>query len=283
MTDKYGFEMLHKVLLSAMKDIDRICREHGLKYYLYAGTLLGAMNFKGFIPWDDDVDISLTPSDYKKLVEIIEKNYSDKYRIETYENTPNHYSPLNKLRILGTELRYENGVTTGAFIDISVFHGMPRAKLAQKRQFFDLKVLSLISAVKSGAVIPTSAVSKLVLKPLSKVSKKQLWKMLDSVMCRHDNKSVDYYNLVVNTVPNPYTGMDAYHTDKVPCEICREPKYIPFEDTEFMVYSDPERDLVHRYGPDWHKPYPEEKRTSKHCVSSYVLSDEVKRRIGVYE
>ena len=67
MTNEYGNELLHKVLLSAMKDIDKICRENGLRYYLYAGTLLGAVNHKGFIPWDDDVDIVMFPNDLEKL------------------------------------------------------------------------------------------------------------------------------------------------------------------------------------------------------------------------
>ena len=63
MTNDYGNLELHMVLLQAMKDIDKICRENNLKYYLYAGSLLGAMNFKGFIPWDDDIDIVMFPKD----------------------------------------------------------------------------------------------------------------------------------------------------------------------------------------------------------------------------
>ena len=81
MTNEYGNELLHKVLLSAMKDIDKICRENGLKYYLHAGTLLGALNHKGFIPWDDDVDISLKREDYNTLLHILQEQYSDMYFI----------------------------------------------------------------------------------------------------------------------------------------------------------------------------------------------------------
>ena len=71
MTNDYGNLELHKILLSAMKDIDKICRENHLRYYLHAGTLLGAINHKGFIPWDDDVDISMTRDDYEKFVQIL--------------------------------------------------------------------------------------------------------------------------------------------------------------------------------------------------------------------
>ncbi len=79
MTNDYGNLELHKVLLSAMKDIDKICRENGLKYYLHAGTLLGAVNHKGFIPWDDDVDISMLREDYEKFCDIVEKQYGNIY------------------------------------------------------------------------------------------------------------------------------------------------------------------------------------------------------------
>lgn len=66
----YGNELLHKVLLSGMKDIDKICRQNNIKYYLYAGTLLGAVVHKGFIPWDDDVDIVMFRWDYDKFEKI---------------------------------------------------------------------------------------------------------------------------------------------------------------------------------------------------------------------
>lgn len=86
MTNDYGNLELHTVLLSAMKDIHKICQENNLKYYLHAGTLLGAVNHKGFIPWDDDVDITLIRSDFEKIAKIIERDYSDRYYIQTYKN-----------------------------------------------------------------------------------------------------------------------------------------------------------------------------------------------------
>ena len=56
---------------------------------------------------------------------------------------------------------------------------------------------------------------------------------------------------------------------------------MPFEDTEFMTISEPIKDLEHRYGPNWHAPYPEEKRVTKHDVKSYEISEEVKKRVGL--
>ena len=64
--DLRQFQLRSVVLLDA---IDKVCKEHGIKYYVIAGTLLGALRHKGFIPWDDDLDVALMRSDYDKLLE----------------------------------------------------------------------------------------------------------------------------------------------------------------------------------------------------------------------
>lgn len=271
MTNDYGNLKLHKVLLSAMKDIDKICRENGLKYFLYAGTLLGAVNYKGFIPWDDDVDISLLPNDFRILQELIQRDYSDKYFMETFDNTPKHFSKLNKLRIKNTSILYQSGDRENVFIDISILHNVPDNRFLQKRQRFTLELIDKVLAVKSGAIIPTSILAKLILQPFSRLKKETLGKRLDRIMEKYDGTKTKYYALMIHMLPNPYTGMNGYENDFVPCSICKKTRDIPFEDTSFMVYSDPEQDLVRRYGIDYGKPYPEEKRISKHGVIQYTI------------
>lgn len=272
MTNDYGNLELHTVLLSAMKDIDKICRENGLKYYLHAGTLLGAINHKGFIPWDDDVDISLLPEDCETLLEIINKQWSHKYSVQTYENTDSYYSKLNKICVKGTEIEYLDHSTSPIFIDVSVFHCVPKSRLLQKLQEYQLRFWDLVLAAKTGALIPSSIWTKVTLLPLSKLSKQYIGKKLDSIMSRYDKNKSEYYALMIHHLPNPYTGMSGYYNDMIPVEICENPQYVPFEDTEFMVYSDPVRDLVRRYGDDYWKPYPEELRKTKHGVVKYKIN-----------
>ncbi len=280
MTNEYGNELLHRVLLSAMKDIDKICRENDLKYFLHAGTLLGALNYKGFIPWDDDVDISMTQQDYSVLSHIIETEYSDIYRIDNYENTADHFTPIQKLRVLNTNLIYSDGSSSPIFIDFSIYHNVPDSQFKRTVQRKQLEFFHMINDTKSGSIIPSSFLTKFTLKPLSKMSKKRLWNMMYSVMSRYDKKETKYHGLMVYMLPNPYTGKNGYDNDTIPKSYCEKPQYVPFEDTEFMVYSTPEADVLHRYGPNWNKPYPEEKRISKHAVVSYELSDKVMARLG---
>lgn len=59
------------VQLGLMSYIDRVCREHGIEYSISAGTLLGSVKYKGYIPWDDDIDMMLTRPNYERLMEVL--------------------------------------------------------------------------------------------------------------------------------------------------------------------------------------------------------------------
>lgn len=77
--------------MSVVKDFVRICDENNLTYVAYAGTGIGALRHKGFIPWDDDIDISMPRKDYDKFLEIVKTQMSDKYYVlncDTDENYP---------------------------------------------------------------------------------------------------------------------------------------------------------------------------------------------------
>ena len=71
---KVEIDEYRKIITDVLMRIDTICRENGLKYALYAGTLLGAVRHGGFIPWDDDIDIVMKRDDYDKLATIIKEN-----------------------------------------------------------------------------------------------------------------------------------------------------------------------------------------------------------------
>lgn len=67
MDDSYGLAELHEQLLIIMDDIDRVCRKHDIMYTMASGTLLGAVRHKGFIPWDDDMDVVMVRDEFEKF------------------------------------------------------------------------------------------------------------------------------------------------------------------------------------------------------------------------
>ena len=284
MTNDYGNLELHKVLLSAMTDIDKICRENNLKYYLHAGTLLGAVNHKGFIPWDDDVDLSMPYEDYKKFVMIVQKQYSDIYFLTNYKTDPTYSNNRAKLAILGTQVEHFHETSdkrSRIFVDIAPLYYFPKSKIIR---FFQRKVIEVVDSIlniKLLDAIPTSAVSKYILYPLSKLSRNFYGELLDFIMIKFQNKKSGYMGTLCYVGLNPYTGKNGYENDKIKTSDYENPTYIPFEDTEFMTISNWHDDLVRRYGPHYAEPYPEEKRVTKHDVKGYFISEEVKKRINL--
>lgn len=280
MTNAYGNELLHKVLLSAMKDIDRICRENGLKYYLYAGTLLGAVNYEGFIPWDDDVDIVMFPEDFKKLARIIEQNYVKYYHMTTFENTENWYSKMCKLQISGAYVVSSDGSKVPVFIDINKLHSIPDSGWKRWKQRREIELLNLSLGVLSGAVVPTSWRAKLTIAQLSRLGKERLGHLMEKALCRYDRLTTKYVGIMCNTLTaNPYTGTSGYDTDITERDWHMNPLSLPFEDTVLTTISGYKEDLLQRYGPHYAEPYPEEKRVTKHDVKSYEIEPWVLERI----
>lgn len=72
--------------LEVLRLVDKICTENNITYYAEGGTLLGSIRHKGFIPWDDDIDIMMLKEDYDRFVSIIQKQYRDKYEIMGFVN-----------------------------------------------------------------------------------------------------------------------------------------------------------------------------------------------------
>ena len=179
MTNDYGNLELHTILLSAMKDIDKNCRENGLRYYLHAGTLLGAFNHKGFIPWDDDVDVSMMRADYEKFLRIVQEQYADIYFVHNYHTDDNYSNNRTVLRVLGTHVSHfhEDGIRTHSEIgvDIVPLDAAPDSILKRKIQqglvwFWDIAV-----QIKQGSVIPCSIFTKTIAL-FSKISRVKLGK-----------------------------------------------------------------------------------------------------------
>lgn len=94
-------------MLDMLKYIDKICRENDIKYWLSSGTCLGAVRHGGFIPWDDDCDIEMSKSDFKKLTKILESSDSN-YKLQNHHLDNEYLAPYAKLRDTKTYLKETN-------------------------------------------------------------------------------------------------------------------------------------------------------------------------------
>lgn len=128
--NEYGNQQIHLYLLSIIDDVDKCCREHNIKYSLSGGTLLGAVRDKGYIPWDDDMDIMFDRRNYYKFLRAYKKYMSDDYKIVGKSWVKRITKKDNP------DMDKELGC-----IDLFVFDPVPESRLAAKGKVLMLKFL----------------------------------------------------------------------------------------------------------------------------------------------
>ena len=133
--------------------VDKICREHDIKYSLCGGSVVGAHLYKGFLPWDDDIDIMMTREYYNKFLKIVEKELPDGYSVINYQNSD--YSTTLKIcftKIVNdnTTLIQTNGDILGIFIDIDVYDKVPEGILKHLDIFLCKRLLTINTGKKPG-------------------------------------------------------------------------------------------------------------------------------------
>ena len=90
--------LLQQKLLDILKWFHLFCEENNLKYYAIGGTMLGVVRHKGFIPWDDDIDVGMPREDYNKFIELTKNKQFDKYVVESiYDNNKDFFYPMVKI------------------------------------------------------------------------------------------------------------------------------------------------------------------------------------------
>ena len=128
--DKY-VRKLQLVELEILEEVDRICKKNNIDYFLNGGTLLGAVRHKGFIPWDDDIDVTMTRKNYNKFIEACLKDLNSKYIIDNYKTNKKCCFSFTKIKKKGTlyvESRDYNTYdeNSGIWVDVFPLDGQPK-------------------------------------------------------------------------------------------------------------------------------------------------------------
>ncbi len=154
-----NYTVYEEETLKKLQDMERkilkyfagICEENNIDYYVYGGSLLGVIRHKGFIPWDDDIDVAMFRDDYERFVEAFNKKKSEKFYLVSPESEDSYFLYFPKLMMKETKFREwwadQVDFESGIFIDIFILDGLPKNKLHQKlhilRSRFLVRLLSI--------------------------------------------------------------------------------------------------------------------------------------------
>lgn len=246
--------------LEMLKLIDDICKTNDIKYSLYAGTLLGAVRHKGFIPWDDDLDICMERSEYERFIKIWDTVQPKGYILQNKENSPNFSQSFTKIRKEHTtflQSEQERGkYHTGIFVDIFPLDREPDGKLRQVIFKFKCMIYQLYTR----EFIPEreNALIKLGSKILLLITPVQLRRKLrKKLICSITKNNNDRKKNII--------GIDTMASLKVryPADMFDDFTELLFEGEKFPCCLQWDENLKCTYGDYWELP-PENEQNWKH-------------------
>lgn len=156
---KSDIELLHETDLAIVKEVVNICDKYHLTYYMLGGTMLGAIRHKGFIPWDDDIDLGMPRDDYEKFLEVAPFDLNDNLKIINYKTDSTYHYYITRIQNTNTkvmESRFESeGRYTHVSIDIFPLDGTPNNYLLRKIYCFKLMAHRAMASLHYKDVIVT--------------------------------------------------------------------------------------------------------------------------------
>lgn len=255
---------LHKEQVKILNIIHRICIENDLQYFLIGGTLLGAVRHKGFIPWDDDLDIAMPREDYNKFINIAKKIKNDKYILDYSKRNKRYWLPFIKIRnkytIYEEEAQKDYLGNKGIWVDIfPLDNGLKDKQILIKKQLKIKKINSALQIKNLRKIKKEDSIKKKVQISLIKlIPNRILHNYINKIMSFNNKNESDYY---VN-FGSQYGVEKQTHLKSA---------YIPSRDIEFeggkyKAPNDYDYVLKKIYGNDYMELPPIEKRITHNPI-----------------
>lgn len=255
---------LQQIILEIQKKIHAFCEKNDIPYSLSGGTCIGAVRHKGFIPWDDDIDLFLTRENYDRFLDAIEKEPIEGVLVATFHNRSRFFLPFAKAEDVRTEVKelINHPGEIGVNIDLFPLSGLPNSLRRRKLYLFGARVFRGMLALKRIKPVGRRSQAKNLILIFGRIALcwlplKALLHIFDrfSKLCDYDH--ADYICEIFSGVTKPF-----------PRECMRSAILMPFENQQFRVMSGYDAYLRATYG-DYMQLPPPEKRITHHAFKAY--------------
>ena len=272
--NKKELRKLQLTELEILLEIDRICKKNKIHYSLTGGTLLGAVRHGGFIPWDDDADISMLRSEYKKFQKACKTDLDQsKFYFQDIESTDGYRWGYGKVRRKNSIFLRENQehmpYEQGIFVDVFPRDGIPDGKISRNVHVFLCFTVRKMMWSAIGKDNAENRFQRWIYSLLYKLSKNNMSKIYGQLERFSNRRKTKYVRALTFPLPNHLRGYERDWYKKY--------TKIKFEGYEFQVEASYKKWLTQEFG-DYMKLPPPEKRKN-HPVTQIAFPDQIGEKL----
>ena len=257
--DQKKLRKLQLTELELLQEVDRICKKCGIQYNIIAGTLLGAVRHKGFIPWDDDADVALLRPEYEKFRKACTTELDHhRFYFQDHRNTKGYRWGYGKLRRKDTlflrehqeHMPYEQGV----FIDVFPLDGVPDNYFLRSLKNFECFCVRKIFWSKVGKIAEKKFWKRQIYKVLDKIPEERVFCYYHNMICNANRRKTRMVRILTFPTPNSEYGYyrnwfensdDFIFEEKTFRGIKDYDSYLSFKFGEYMKLPPEEEKKIH--------------------------------------
>ena len=258
----------NEYLIRELDFFNSFCKKNNLKYFLFYGTLIGAVRHGGFIPWDDDIDVVMPREDFYRLVSLLGKQ-EGRYKIVSSFNEKKHIAPLAKMIDCNTLLIQNYGfyekTDLGIYIDIFILDGLPEKE--DEREKYYRKAMKL-----HDKWIIAAHVFHYENSPFLKDLARYLWHLHTHLLGpKHYLKKITSLSSKYSFYKSTYVGIPSYANSMKDIYLRDyfDPIDIQFEKINCIIPKGYDMILSQYYG-DWKKLPPLNEQVSNHMFECFI-------------